>query len=164
MHVLDKIYGKNQCFQYGDVVKFRINMSDGGSGFSIYVTDGCTTSVSGNVVTAKITGLYGTSFFLQISTKDKNGNEIKPYVRYKIWSCENVTDNDVVREYAKEKGLTLLNGCSEEAFKEYNIKIPGNPNWLSQALAAIDDARKNGCTKYTYQIVYQDAFDMGAYK
>ena len=113
MHVLDKIYGKNQCFQYGDVVKFRINMSDGGSGFSIYVTDGCTTSVSGNVVTAKITGLYGTSFFLQISTKDKNGNEIKPYVRYKIWSCENVTDNDVVREYAKEKGLTLLNGCSE---------------------------------------------------
>ena len=53
----------------------------------------------------------------------KNGNEIKPYVRYKIWSCENVTDNDVVREYAKEKGLTLLNGCSEEAFKEYNIKV-----------------------------------------
>ncbi len=164
MHALDRIYGKNQCFQYGDTVKFRVNMSDGGTGFSVYEKDSCTTSVSGNIITAKITACHGSSFLLQIKTKDKDGKTIKPYMRYKIWTFEDIDDDSVVREYARNKGLTLLNGCSEEAVKRYSVKIPGNSNWLSQALASIDNARSLGCTRYTYQIVYQDAFTMSAYK
>jgi hypothetical protein len=139
-------------------------MYDGGNGFSVYEKDSCTVSVSGNIITAKITGHYGAWFFLQLETTDKDGKTIRPYYEYKIWNWDDISDSDVIREYARAKGLTLLNGCDEEPYKRYVVEIPGNSNWMSEALASIDNACSLGCKRYTYQIVYQGAFAMSVYK
>ena len=76
--ILTKIYGKN-TLQTGDIVKIKINMSDGGSDFTIPDTYNneccfCTYSVSGNIITIVVGDK--TSSTLEIRAKDSSGKNV----------------------------------------------------------------------------------------
>lgn len=173
VHVLDKIYGKNTYFQKGDVITYKINMSDGGkSGFKLADAGWCCdASIKGNLLTIKITedgsGWYGKAE-VEVIVDTKNGTETikKEFILYHDSdNLDNFLSQELlIREYARVKGFKLLNGCDEENYKRYVVKIPGNSNWFNEAFNAIDDAKRLGYTRYCYQLVPQDAFGMMVYK
>ncbi len=164
MHVLDRIYGKNKCLQYGDTIELRVNMSDGGSsGFKVVQVSAGTYTVNGNIITIKI-NQRDPGIVIDVLTVDKNGKQTYGTKEIKIHHSSEISDDEAIRSYAEERGLQLLNGTNEEDFVHYKVKIPGNSNWHSQAFAAIDKCVNAGCTRYTYQVVPQDAFEIGAYK
>ena len=169
VHVLDKIYGKNTCFQKGDVITYKINMSDGGkTGFKLKSSGWlCDASLNGNLLTVKINGTDGVAD-VRVIVDTKNGTEIvkKEFpLYYDSDNLDNFLSQELlIREYARVKGFKLLNGCDEENYKRYVVKIPGNNNWFSEAFASIDEAKRLGYTRYCYQLVPQDAFAMMVYK
>lgn len=164
MHVLDRIYGKNKCLQYGDTVELRVNMSDGGSsGFEVVQVSAGTYTVNGNIITIKI-NQRDPSIMIDVLTVDKNGKQTYGTKEIKIYHSSEIDDDDAIVSYAEARGLRLLNGGNEEYFVHYKVKIPGNSNWHSQAFAAIDKCVNAGCKSYCYQVVPQDAFTISAYK
>jgi predicted small lipoprotein YifL len=164
MHVLDRIYGKNKCLQYGDTLELRVNMSDGGSsGFKVVQVSAGTYTVKGNIISITI-NQRDPAVMIDVLTVDKNGEQIYGTKEIKIHHSSNISDDEAIRSYAEARGLQLLNGTNEEHFVHYKVKIPGNSNWHSQAFAAIDKCVNAGCTRYCYQVVPQDAFEIQAYK
>ena len=168
-HILDKIYGKNTMFQNGDTITYKINMSDGGTtGFKVKYTMKCSATISGNLVKVKITGSEYDDFSFAITVDTKNGTEtiVKNFAIYSVNNRLDTAEgmNALIKDYARSKGMTLLNGTEDEPVLIYSVKIPGNSNWKSEVFATIDKCANSGYKKYCYQLVTQDAFQITMHK
>lgn len=167
MDVLSRIYGKSHyAYQTGDTITYKVNMSDGkNKGFKIAETFGCDAKISGNNVIITING-RASSASVDLLVNTKNGED---YVRIGTLKVYKTSDNleyhhdYLVQIYAENIGLNWVNGGNVDKYERRVIKIPGNSNWFSQALNAMDELKSMGYKNYTYQIVYQDAFAISAY-
>ncbi len=168
-HILDKIYGKNTMFQNGDTITYKINMSDGGTtGFKVKYTMKCSATISGNLVKVKVTGSEYDDFSFAITVDTKNGTEtiVKNFAIYSVNNRLDTAEgmNALIKDYARSKGMTLLNGSNDAPVLTYNVKIPGNSNWKSEVFETIDKCANSGYKKYCYQLVTQDAFQITMHK
>ena len=168
-HILDKIYGKNTYFQNGDTITYKVNMSDGGTtGFKVKYTMKCSATISGNLVKVKVTGSEYDDFSFAITVDTKNGTEtiVKNFAIYSVNNRLDTAEgmNALIKDYARSKGMTLLNGSYDAPVLTYNVKIPGNSNWKSEVFETIDKCANSGYKKYCYQLVTQDAFQITMHK
>ena len=107
--------------------------------------------------------------YLSFYAKDERGAEKK----FSTKTFTIVTDgqeiittvlvNDAIKHYASRLGLQLLTGeqARAEGFgslqKDY-VAIPNNPNWLRDVIHIMDHWKTKGCTKYIFQVVWQDGW------
>ncbi len=167
MPVLDRVFGKNTCFQKGDTLTYKVNMSNGGNtGFKLVGYEYCSVKINGNIITMKITAVdtYA-AFRLKVDTKTGT-TEITEKVKAYWWDGKLNKDaptRQLIEDYAYKKGLTRIDG-QPNAYDGCVIEIPGNPDWFSELLAFMDRVEKAGCTKYTYQYIGGYSVDIGAYK
>ncbi len=174
MELLDRLYGYGKALQTGDTVKYRIVMSDGGnSGFELFnpggsVLGGCVVNIDGNILTVTATDTSNAANVV-LTVNTQNGSERITVGQFDVIQCEgdDITSEStmyiLLRDYGIRLGMT--EGVGSEIGEGKNsvlIKIPNNPLWIEQALDAIENWKAIGCSRFSFRIVYVNAFQGNA--
>ncbi len=179
--LLSRMYGgKNKAFQTGDSVTIRVNMSDGGSDFTIDSYKGCTITQNGNLITLNIDGSNARAN-ISIRAYNESGRKVSKtigfaVVRYRGKITENWTTIYVeLKNYAVRIGLTWVNNGSDmtgythddesKSITGYTMKlsddfvpIPGNARWIEKALWVLDTYKSMGFTRVNFNVVLANGF------
>lgn len=175
MNFFDKLYGKDNGGQIGDVVTYEIQTSNGKPvDIRINEAQNCTYEITGNILKITFAKLrvWEHYSYLEFYAKTENGKEklfsTKEFTV--VMTGENIIGSewteDVIDDYASRLGIKRLHGeearnagFTSENYNDYdNIKIPNNVNWFREVINTIDGYKNRGCTIFGYQLVWQDGW------
>ena len=176
MHIFDKIYGKNKMLQKGDVVTYKINMSNGGNDFTVVKSPiygdfaGHDYTVNGNLLTITANGSY-TEVDIYIKANTKNGRTETINLGYfqqltysgDLCAIHSSYMNELLKDYGNVLGMEYVSGYETGGQNRVVIPIPNNNNWLTEAIHAMENWKKMGLKKFYIVVIYDNAFDGCAY-
>ena len=171
MHLFDKVYGKNKMLQKGDVVIYKINMSDGGNtGFTLAKSPilgdyaGHTAKIEGNLIKVTANG-SGSEVDIYINANDENGRQKTINLGYfnQMSYTEDISKNEalienILKDYGRNLGMEYVDGFSIGNNNNVFVDIPNNNDWLSKAIDSIEKWHKTGMKKFFIVVNFAEAF------
>ena len=173
LNILDKVYGKNRMLQNGDVVTYKIIMSDGGNtGFSLIKSPiygeyvGHSAEIKGNTIKVTANGT-NSEVDVYIKVNAENGREKIINLGYfkqliydeDLCAVDSSYMNELLKDYGSLLGMEYVSGYETGGQNRVVIPIPNNEKWLTEAIHAIENWKKNGLSKFYIVVIYDNAFD-----
>ena len=171
LNIIDKVYGKNRMLQNGDVVTYKIIMSDGGNtGFSLtksplfgeYV--GHSATVEGNLIKVTANG-SGSEVDVYIKVDAENGRQktINLGCFKQMSYTEDISKNEVLienvlKDYGRNLGMEYVDGFSIGNNNNVFVDIPNNSDWLLEAIHSIEKWYKDGMKRFFIVVNFYEAF------